>query len=102
MHSQSCLTLCNTMGSPGSSAHGMFQQECWSGLPFPSLGDRSDSGIEPVSPVSSALAGGVLTIEPPGKPVITLSAPFSSVSQSCPTLSNPLNPIVNDNFFWCK
>ena len=26
------------------------RQELWSGLPFPSPGDLSDSGIEPVSP----------------------------------------------------
>ena len=35
---QSCLTLCNSMdcGPPVSSAHGVLQQEYWSGLPFPS------------------------------------------------------------------
>ena len=26
---------------------GFFRQECWSGLPFPSLGDFPDPGIEP-------------------------------------------------------
>ena len=34
-----------------------FRQECWSGLPFPSLGDLPDPGIEPMCLVSSALAG---------------------------------------------
>ena len=34
---------------------GFPRQEYWSGLPFPSLGDLSDSGIKPTSP---ALAGG--------------------------------------------
>ena len=33
---------------------GFFWQECWSGLPFPSLGDLPGSGIELMSP---ALAG---------------------------------------------
>ena len=33
---------------------GLPWQECWNGLPFPSLGDLPDPGIEPVSP---ALAG---------------------------------------------
>ena len=34
---QSCLTPCNRMhcSLPGSSVHGMFTQEYWSGLPLP-------------------------------------------------------------------
>ena len=35
---------------PGSSVHGISQQEYWSGLKFPSPGDLSDPGIEPMSP----------------------------------------------------
>ena len=38
-------------------------------MPFPSLGDLSDPGIEPESP---ALAGGFFTTEPPGKPYLAL------------------------------
>ena len=37
------------------------RQEYWSGLPFPSPGDLPDPGVEPVSPVSPALAGGFFT-----------------------------------------
>ena len=35
---QSCPTLCDPMDYtlPGSSAHGIFQQEYWSGVPLPS------------------------------------------------------------------
>ena len=33
---------------------GFPKQEYWSGLPFPSSGDLSDEGIDPISP---ALAG---------------------------------------------
>ena len=44
---------------------GFPRQEYWSGLPFPSAGDLSDSGIKPRSP---ALAGRFFTTEPPGKP----------------------------------
>ena len=46
---QSCPTLCDPMDCslPGSSIHGILQQESWSGLPFPSLGDLPDPGIEP-------------------------------------------------------
>ena len=41
---------------------GFSRQECWSGLPFPSLGDLPDPGIEPGSP---ALRGDALPSEPP-------------------------------------
>ena len=41
-------------------------QEYWSGLPFPSLGDLPDPGIEPGLPV---LQADTLPSEPPGKPV---------------------------------
>ena len=43
---------------------GYLRQAYWSGLPFPSLEDLPDSGIEPASP---ALAGGFFA-EPPRKP----------------------------------
>ena len=46
-----------SMGFPG--------QECWSGLPFPSLRDPPNPGIEHVSP---SLAGRFFTIAQPGKP----------------------------------
>ena len=57
----SCPTLCNpTDYSPaGSSVHGIFRQEYWSGLPFPP-GDLPDPGIKPASPT---LAGGFFTTE---------------------------------------
>ena len=46
---------------PGSSVHGFPRQEYWSGLPFPSPGYIPDLGIEPVSLMSPALAGGFFT-----------------------------------------
>ena len=52
-----------SMGFPG--------QECWSGLPFPSPGDRPNPGIEPASP---ALAAGFFTNEPPGSPKNQISS----------------------------
>ena len=51
--------------SPGSSVHGISQQEYWEGLPFPSPGDLPRPGIKPEA---SALAGRFFTTEPPGKP----------------------------------
>ena len=48
------------------------RQEYWSGLPFPPPGDLPNPGIEPSSPASPALAGGIFTAKPPGKPRCTL------------------------------
>ena len=36
---------------------GIFRQEYWSGLPFPSPGDLPHPGIEPVSPMSQGISG---------------------------------------------
>ena len=47
---------------------GFPRQEYWSGLPFSTLGDLPDPGIESVSPASLALAGGFFTTEPQGEP----------------------------------
>ena len=44
---------------------GFSRQEYWSGLPFLSLEDLPDPGIEPRSP---ALQADALSSEPPGKP----------------------------------
>jgi len=44
------------------------RQEYWSGLTFPSPGDLLDSGIEPASLMSPALAGRFLTTLDLGSP----------------------------------
>ena len=54
-----------TVAPPGSSVHGSFYQGCWSGLPFPTLGDLPDPGIKPTSPAS---ASRFCTPAPPGNP----------------------------------
>ena len=51
---------------------GFSMQEYWSGLPFPSLGDPPDPGIEPASPVSPVLQVDSLPTEPSGKPLSTV------------------------------
>ena len=48
--------------------HGILQQEYWSGLPFPSLGDLSDPGIEPTSPTAPALQVDSLPLSHQGSP----------------------------------
>ena len=50
---------------------GFSRQEYWSGLPFPSLGDLPNSGIEPMSP---AWAGGFFTTK--SSPELTLLSYF--------------------------
>ena len=56
--------LCPFFATPWTVARqaplsmGFPRQEYWSGLPFPSLGDLPDPGMEPMSP---ALAGGFFT-----------------------------------------
>ena len=44
------------------------RQEYWSWLPFFSPRDFPDPGIEPKSLAPPALADGIFTTEPPGKP----------------------------------
>ena len=51
---------------------GFSREEYWSGLPFPSLGDLPNPGIEPGSP---ALEADALTSEPPGKPSQSIVRP---------------------------
>ena len=59
-------TLCDPVDCSRQAplSMGFSRQEYWSGLPFPSLGDLLDPGIEPKSPV---LAGRVFTPELLGK-----------------------------------
>ena len=53
---------------------GFSRQEYWSSLPFPTLGDLPDLGIQPVSP---ELAGRFFTTMPPGKPKNMVPQPLS-------------------------
>ena len=55
-----------SMGFPG--------QESWRRLPFPSLGDLPDPGIELAS---AALAGGFFTSEQPGKLILPYHSPIN-------------------------
>ena len=60
----SCVQLCamlHTLACQDPLSMRFFGQEYWSGLPFPSLGDLPDSGIEPLSFKSPVLAGRFFT-----------------------------------------
>ena len=56
---QSCLTVCDPVDyiPPGSSVHGILQEEYWSGLLYPPAGDLPNPGTEPGSLTSLVLAG---------------------------------------------
>ena len=54
----SCILLFAVLRTAACQAPlsmGFSGKENWSGLPFPSLGDLPDSGIEPTSPPAPAL-----------------------------------------------
>ena len=60
---------------PGSSAHGIFRQKYWSGLPFPPAGDIPNPGIEPMPPTAPALQADSLPLNRCGSPVICGTMP---------------------------
>ena len=63
------LTLCDSMDSHSGPLSMEFSRQAhWNGLPFSSLGDLPDPGIEPRSPT---LKADWLPCGPPGKPVYT-------------------------------
>ena len=57
-----------TLARQASLSMGFSRQEYRSRLPCPPPGDLPDPGIEPVSPMSLALAGGFCATELPGNP----------------------------------
>ena len=59
-------------------------------MPFPTPGDLLDSGIEPMSLASPALAGRFFTIVPHGKPVISYRY---KKKKSFPYDENAQNPL---------
>ena len=87
---KSCL---DSFETPWTTAHqaplsmGFPRQQYWSGLSFPSPRDLSNPRIEPTS---LALAGRFFTTQPPGMPPLVPNQ-FSSVTQSCPTLCDPMD-----------
>ena len=78
---QSCPTLCDPVDCslPDCSVHGISQQQYWSRLSCPPLGDLPDPGFE-LRSKSPELAGVFFT---------THTTCCCSVAQSCPTLCDP-------------
>ena len=80
MHAQSCPTLCYPMdySPPGSSVHGISQQEHWNQLLFPPPEDLPDPGIKPTTPVSPALQADSLPLSHQGSHILV-----SELSNGC-------------------
>ena len=57
-----------TVAHQASLSMGFPRQEYWSGLPFPSLGDLPNPGIEPTSPMSPVLQADFLLLSHQGCP----------------------------------
>ena len=91
---QLCLTLCDPMNhSPAvSSVHGIFQARILEWVTISSSKGCSRSRDQISVSCVSCIAGRSLTIEPSGKPYITIRPDqIRSVAQSCPTLCDPMN-----------
>ena len=84
---QSCLTLCNPMdcSPPGSSTHGIFQARVleWGAIPFSGL-FGSPMQIMGWRPIWQ-------DFDNPDQIIQASSVQFSSVAQSCLTLSDPMD-----------
>ena len=59
--------ILGTVAHQAPLSMGLFRQEHWSGLLFPSPGDLHNPGIKPESPVCPALQVDSLPTEPSGK-----------------------------------
>ena len=81
MHVQSCPTLWDSMDCSHQAPLSMkvSRQDYWSVLPFPSLGNLPDPGIQIKSLASLALAGSLFTTVPPGKPRLNAQVPLKSL-----------------------
>ena len=81
MHVLSCIWLSEvawTIAHETPLSMGFSRQECWSGLPFPPLGDLSDPGTKPKSP---AVAGGFFITSAPWE-ALTWVTLFKTLSTS--------------------
>ena len=78
--------MSNSFATPWTVAHqaplsmGFSRQEYWSGLPFPSLGDLPDPGVEPMSP---ALQVGSLPLSHQGSPFYFLENAIEPALDEC-------------------
>ena len=69
---------------------GVFRQEFWRSLPFPSPGHPPNPGIKPLSLMSAALAGRFFTLHHVENPFYTQQ--YIYVNPNLPIHSMPLSP----------
>ena len=81
---QPCPTLCSPMdcSPPGSSVHGILQQEDWSGLLCPPPGDLPGLGIKPTSCLLHWQVGSLPPVPPCNHYLITISIRIKPWRQS--------------------
>ena len=85
MGMSACSVMSNSLGFHGLCRHQaplsmkVSRQEYWSVLPFPSLGNLPDPGIQLKSRASPALAGSLFATMPPGKPRLNGQVPLKSL-----------------------
>ena len=94
-----CVYVSQSVMSDSLQSHGLYvthqaplsmefsRQEYWIGLPLPSPGDLPNPGIEPGSPA-------LQTDSLPPEPLVQ----FSSVTQSCLTLCDPMDSSLAGSF----
>ena len=87
VHAKLSLTLGDPMDSslPGSSVHGILQARILEWVTTSTPGDLPNPGIEPVSLVSSVLAGGFFTTAPPGNSWYSSSYCYHGVAKESKT-----------------
>ena len=102
---QSCPTLHNHLdcSPPGFSVHGILQARTQSGLPFPSLGDLCDPGIEPGSPALKADSLPSIVSQFSCSVVSDTSQPqgLQHVRLPCPSLSPGVCSNSRPLSWWC-
>ena len=93
----SAVSLCNPMdcSPPGSSVHGILQEEYRSGLSCPPLRDLPDPGIEPTSLCLLHWQAGSLPLVPTGKPRIERCSYFYYFSRTVSLFVKPVLSLID-------
>ena len=106
----SCFSHVQLFATPWTISHqvplstGFSRQEYRRGLLRPPPGDLLNSGIEPTSLMSSALAGGreggSLPLAPPGKPYIDVNIMYFKISLYTQTMH--IQNVDNRQHYYCS
>ena len=93
-----------TVACQASLSMKFSRQEYWGGLPFSTLGNLLDPGIEPVSSASPALQADSLPLMPPGKLHRLIQIIPSLILGFCPMRTHPRDEFMSwtltSTLFW--